>query len=131
MCGSKNGYQKNCLKEIGRHAQKLLIFLDSLMTQHIWRYFYDHLMRKKIFDLIRSKIFIQAQKKWRKWLWARFGFANHLALIALLTAYKKWVQIKEWPFKTQLSYCTQAYLSNKERLDILHVGNLRKILKII
>ena len=32
-CGSKNGYQKDmCLKEIGLHAQNMIIILDSIVN---------------------------------------------------------------------------------------------------
>ena len=58
--------KKDCLKEIERHAKKRLTVLDSLMTQHNWRFFYDRLNIKRFFNLTRSKIFIRALKNYGK-----------------------------------------------------------------
>ena len=62
-CGSKNGPQKgSSLKEIGLHAQNMIIVLDSTCNITVGcgggGGLYDHLMNTKIFTFMIDKIFL-------------------------------------------------------------------------
>ena len=93
-CRSKNWHQKDmCLKEVGLHAQSMLIILGSIVNM-IRGDLYDRLLSTRITTLITNKIFIWALQIWGKWLQAQFGFANHHGRIACFITYMKWCKEK-------------------------------------
>ena len=55
-CGSKNGHQMMCLKEIGLSAQNMLTILSSII--YMFEDLYDHLLSTRILSLIMNRILI-------------------------------------------------------------------------
>ena len=85
-CGSKQWHQKDTsLEKIWLHAQNTLTILDSIVNM-ILEDLCDHSMSTKIFTLIMNKIFISAQKIWKKvataliWNFKPISFMWHLSL---------------------------------------------------
>ena len=97
--GCKNIHQNDmCLKEI-RLPDESMINHSRLNNQHDWENLYDHLMRKRIFTFIHNhqEIHMCFKMLWGKsWVWAQFGFANHLTLIACYVSYERWVQREKY-----------------------------------
>ena len=66
-----------------------IVNYSRLNGRQNWVDLHDHLRRKIIFTLETNKIFVWTPKIMRKWIHARFEFANHLTPIACFIFYKK------------------------------------------
>ena len=89
-----------CSKGIGLRAQNLLTILGSKVNMiggPTWSFDEDENLHSDN-ELAYSN---ELQKLWGEWLKARFGFVNHLALIARFILYKKCMKSWKCPF---LSY---------------------------
>lgn len=86
----------------------------GLNSHQNWGELYDQFMRKIIFTMIESQIFMQAPNIVRKSATGQFRFAYHLALISWSLSYEIWFQGYKCSFRPSLFTCLQS--SSKLRL---------------
>jgi hypothetical protein len=85
-CGSKNGHQGHkCFEVIGLCAQNRLIGVNSIVNMIGGIYMTTWWARESL--ILNEKFQHDVQNLRGKWLHARFGFANHRALIACFISY--------------------------------------------
>ena len=106
-CRSKNEHIKGLCRDWTMCSKYAILsrFNSEYAILSRFNSIYNHLLTNmSIITLKLNKIFNELQKIRGKWLWAQFGFTNHLALIAWFTSYEKWVHLEKYPNNTRPPY---------------------------
>lgn len=83
----------------------MLPIFTSWNSQHDWGYLYEHSKNTnegRHFDDDEQDICMSCKKLRDKWVRARFGIVNHLALLVCFVSSEKWVQIESIHLRRQI-----------------------------